>query len=96
MQRSYLQLFDNCVYLASNITLHSSPLCTFQERMHSLCFYGNTAGFHYNHWDLAPHTLLATASTSLDNLKGIESDFLFRARQIAEYGEACVLWKEND
>lgn len=28
-----------------------------QERIHSLCFYGNTAGFYYNPWDLerSPH-----------------------------------------
>ena len=88
------------VYLARNISLHRLPPHTppppamyIQGRMHSLYFYGNTTGFHYNHWDLG---ISAGAPTSLDNLKGIESDFLFKARQITEYREPCVLWKEID
>lgn len=34
--------------------------------------------------------------TGLDSLEGIESDFPFKAKQIAEYWEVCVLWKEID
>lgn len=44
----------------------------------------------------APLPPPVTAPIGLDSLKGIESDFLFKARQIAEYREVCMLWKEID
>lgn len=44
----------------------------------------------------APHPPPITVPIGLDNLKGIESDFLFKARQIAESRETCTLWKEID
>lgn len=81
------------VYLARNISLHPLPPMYIPGRIHSLYFYGNTTGFHYNHWDLGSSADCPHWSWQF---KGDWKWLSFQGQEITEYREACVLWKEID
>lgn len=66
------------VHLVGNIILHSSPRYTFREE-HTLYVSMETPQGSII-IIRAPHPAPATVPTGLDNLKGIESDFLFQGQ----------------